>query len=115
MLRRLMSTGAGAGPIATQIREKLQTAFLPHHLQVINESSGHNVPPGSESHFKVVIVSRSFAGKSTIDRHRMVNGMLNEELEGPVHALSIVARTPEQWKERGEVPASPQCAGGSKA
>ena len=52
--------------------------------QVINESSGHNVPKGSETHFKVVVVSDSFDGQMLIARHRMVNEILADELSGYV-------------------------------
>ena len=72
-------------------------------------------PKGSESHFKVVIVSAQFEGQALLSRHRAVNALLSEELEGPVHALSIKAKTPKQWDQTGGlVDASPQCLGGSK-
>ena len=51
---------------------------------MINESSGHNVPKGSETHFKVVVVSDSFDGQMLIARHRMVNEILADELSGYV-------------------------------
>ena len=62
--------------------------------QVLNESSNHNVPEGSETHFKVVVVAEAFAGVSRIDRHRCINELLRMELESGVHALSVVAKTP---------------------
>lgn len=61
----------------------------PTHLEVFNESYMHNVPKGSETHFKVVVVSEEFDGVSLIKRHRMVNNALRDELAGGVHALSI--------------------------
>ena len=61
----------------------------PTHLEVINESNMHNVPRGSETHFKVVVVSSAFEDLSLIKRHRSVNDVLKSELDGPVHALSI--------------------------
>lgn len=64
----------------------------PTHLEVINESNMHNVPRGSETHFKVVVVSEAFDKESLIKRHRSVNEVLKTELEGPVHALSIQVR-----------------------
>lgn len=51
------------GPIETSIRTKISKALSPAHLEVINESTMHNVPPGSETHFKVVVVSEEFEGK----------------------------------------------------
>ena len=88
----------------------------PQHLEVINESNNHNVPPGAESHFKVVIVSNKFEGVRLIDRHRMINEALAEELAGPVHALAIHAYTEFNWQARfGNAPMSPPCLGGSKS
>ncbi|PRQ07333.1 BolA family protein [Enhygromyxa salina] len=102
--------------IADQIHDELVRAFAPELLDVINESGNHNVPKGSETHFKVVIVSDAFAGQSPVARHRAVNKALAAQLAGGVHALSIQAHTPAQWVERGgQVPASPPCLGGSKA
>lgn len=95
------------------IERKLQAAFNPIHLDVQNESFMHNVPPGSESHFKVVVVSEGFENKRLIARHRAINDALSEELENHIHALSIHAYTEPEWKElNGAIPASPKCAGG---
>lgn len=104
------------GPVAQSIEEKLAAALELEHLEVVNESGNHSVPPGSESHFKVVLVSAGFADTPRLRRHRQVNGVLADELEGPVHALSIHAYTPAEWRARfGEAPLSPPCLGGSKA
>jgi len=98
-----------------QIEAKLSAALSPRHLDVINESHMHHVPPGSESHFKVVVVADGFAGKSRVARHQAVNALLADEIAGPVHALSIQAHTPEEWQARGgAVLASPACLGGSR-
>ena len=97
------------------IQRKLQTALSPLHLEVINESSMHDVPEGSESHFKVVVVSERFDGEKLIQRHRLVNRTLAEELRGGVHALALHTLTPEEWFDRGgKVRQSPECLGGSK-
>ncbi|XP_078576961.1 DNA-binding transcriptional regulator BolA-like isoform X2 [Branchiostoma floridae x Branchiostoma japonicum] len=110
---RTMSTEEKPGPVESTIREKLSQHFQPSHLDVINESYMHCVPPGSETHFKVVVVSDMFDNEAIIKRHRMVNGVLQEELEGPVHALSIMAKTPKQWEDSGgKVSKSPACRGG---
>ena len=81
------------------IREKLTAAFSPEALQVVNEShhhAGHAGSPGTgESHFSVRVVSPAFAGKSRLERHRMVNAVLADELAGKVHALAVAAMTPE--------------------
>jgi BolA protein len=101
-------------PVKTAIQEKLEV-LAPEHLEVINESHMHNVPEGSESHFKVVIVSDQFAGSMLVARHRRVNELLSAEIQGPVHALSIHAMTPEEWFESGaRSPDSPECLGGNK-
>jgi BolA protein len=97
------------------IQQKLQTAFSPMHLEVINESDNHNVPAGSESHFKVVLVSKAFEGESLVARHRQVNKLLADELQGGVHALALHTMTPEDWfNQGGTVRQSPECLGGSK-
>ena len=82
------------------------------HLEIINESYMHNVPKGSETHFKVVIVSDKFVDTKLIARHRMVNESLESELQSGVHALSIVAKTPDQWAQGQTVGKSPACRGG---
>jgi BolA protein len=121
LLRRAMAAGAanGAaaarGPVATAIERKLRDAFAPQHLEVLNESHMHRVPRGSETHFKVVVVSAAFEARPLLDRHRAVNAALAQELASGVHALSIVARSPTQWAKAADVPQSPACLGGSKA
>lgn len=86
--------------VEDQIRQKLQGAFAPVELHVLNDSAhhaGHNSSPGTgESHFSVMVVSQGFSGKSRIERHRMINEALAAELAGPVHALAITALTPEE-------------------
>lgn len=95
------------------IETKLAERFPLEHLDVVNESGGHNVPAGSETHFKVVLVSDVFAGERLVGRHRQVNAALREELDGPVHALAIHTYTPQEWRERfGAAPMSPPCLGG---
>lgn len=96
------------------MRENLQQLQL-MHLELINESDMHNVPKGSESHFKVVAVSEEFENHNLVSRHRMVNSLLHDQINGPVHALSIHAMTPNEWFEKGgEVSESPACLGGNK-
>ncbi|KAK1945339.1 BolA-like protein [Phytophthora citrophthora] len=101
-----------SGPVARRIHEKLQEAFAPAHLDVINESHMHSVPKGSETHFKVVVVTEQFDGKPLIQRHRMVNAVLQQELDDGVHALSILSKTPKQWEANANVKPSPNCRGG---
>ena len=102
--------------VETDITEKLTSSLQPSHLEVINESHMHNVPPGSESHFKVVVVSSDFNGKMLVARHRLINQALAEELSGPIHALALHTYTQADWEEKnGNAPMSPPCLGGSKA
>ncbi len=90
--------------VEDSIREKLTEAFTPEKLEVENEShrhAGHAGSPGTgESHFRVEIVSENFAGLARVERHRLVNEALAQELAGPVHALSIKVKTPAEAVER---------------
>jgi len=95
------------------IEKKLLNHFSPEHLEVINESGNHNVPPGSETHFKAVIVSHQFNGLRLINRHRQVNALLAQELANDVHALALHTYTPDEWRHYfADVAASPSCMGG---
>jgi BolA protein len=77
------------------ITEKLHKAFTPESLRVEDEShhhaghAGHR--PDGETHFRLYIVSEAFRGKSRLERHRMINAVLADELSGGVHALAIHA------------------------
>lgn len=98
---------------AEQINDILVDALAPLRLDVINESHMHNVPDGSESHFKLVVVSDAFDGANLVARHRTINRLLAEQLQGGVHALSMHTHTPAEWQARGgQVPESPPCMGG---
>ncbi len=109
-------SGAVTVTVQESITTKIAAALTPAHLEVINESHRHAVPPGSESHFKVVIVAEAFAGQPLVRRHQQVNAILAEELKAGLHALSMETLTPAQWTARGgEILASPPCLGGSKA
>jgi BolA protein len=102
--------------VQQRIEAKLAEHFHPLHCEVINESHMHSVPPGSESHFKVTLVSVAFEGRRLLERHRAVNAALADELRDSIHALALHALTPEEWFARGgTVPDSPPCLGGAKA
>ena len=84
--------------LESQMCEKLMAALRPSRLDLVNEShlhAGHRSSPGTgESHFRVLIVSEAFAGKTRVERHRMINAIVGEELKGGVHALAIKACAP---------------------
>jgi len=100
--------------IQRRIDDLLRAAFAPALLRVENESHRHNVPPGSETHFKVTLVAQQFAELSRIQRHRRVNQVLGDLLAGPVHALALHLYTPAEWAERAAAPGSPPCLGGER-
>ena len=98
-----------------QIEQILESKFDPGYLQVVNESSNHNVPAGSESHFKVTLSSAQFEGKSLIQRHRLVNSALANVLQ-QIHALALHTYTDAEWLDKQQgAPDSPPCLGGSKS
>ena len=84
--------------VKIQIEEKLERLFAPESLRVVDEShlhaghAGHR--PEGETHFRVYMVAAAFAGKSRVERHRLVNQALAEELAGPVHALALHPTAP---------------------
>jgi BolA family transcriptional regulator, general stress-responsive regulator len=84
--------------VKDDITRKLQDAFAPDSVEVIDESDQHHGHaghrPGGQTHFRVYIVSKAFAGKSRLDRHRMINQVLATNLAGGVHALAIHADAP---------------------
>jgi BolA protein len=80
------------------IIEKLTAAFTPESLEVLDESSQHEGHaghrPGGQTHYRVYIVAKAFAGKSRIARHRMINDAIEAEIKGGIHALAIHATAP---------------------
>ncbi|KAH9417422.1 BolA-like protein 1 [Dermatophagoides pteronyssinus] len=104
------------GPVQNRIETKLKSKLDPSNLIVQNESSQHNVPRNSETHFRVLIVSKKFDGLNALQRHRKVVDVLREEFP-QIHALAIEAYTPIQWEMdlNGKSDCrSPKCLGGSK-
>ena len=101
--------------VQERIEIKLRERFQPQYLEVQNESYKHSVPPGSESHFKVVLVANEFEGKPLRARHQMIYDLLKEEMAGMIHALSLQLHTAQQWEaSQHKVRATPECEGGSK-
>ncbi len=98
--------------IRQTIEDKLEREFAPTHLEVLNESYRHNVPAGSESHFKVIIVSEKFVDQRFLARHRSLYSVLTEELAAGVHALALHTYTPKEWEGlQDTVISSPDCRG----
>jgi BolA protein len=86
--------------VKDDITKKLLDAFAPDSVEVIDESDQHHGHaghrPGGQTHFRVYIVSQAFAGKTRIERHRMINQVLADNLAGGVHALAIHADAPDE-------------------
>ena len=91
------------------IVECLNREFAAEHLFLKNESSMHNVPLDSESHFKLVIVSNNFNDMSKVHRHQAVYSALNNVMN-KIHALSIQAFTVDEFKNNPMILESPDCS-----
>ena len=103
------------GPVERAITDKLSGHFDAQFLQVTNESYMHSVPEGSESHFKLVIVSEQFEGQRLVQRHQSVYRLMADDLAGPIHALALHTYTPSEWSAKNaQAPESPNCLAGSK-
>lgn len=91
--------------VAETITQKLQAAFSPARVEVRDESQLHEghagARPGGQSHFRIVIVSPAFEGKTRISRQRAVNAVLKDELAGSVHALAMTTLTPDEAAAQG--------------
>lgn len=99
----------------SDIESKLTKELAPSHLEVIDESYLHNVEPGKESHVRIVIVSEQFESLNLVKRHQLIYQQINEELEGPIHAISLHTFTDSEWKDKNETAQdSPDCLGGMK-
>lgn len=82
------------------IRERLNAALAPQHLEVTDESYKHAGHAGARSgggHFIVTIVTDAFAGKNLVQRHRMVYEALGDAMRTDIHALSIKALTSDEF------------------
>ena len=95
--------------IENQITEIINDKLSPSVLNIVNESFMHNVPTGSESHFKLIIVSDAFKGLSNVKRHQLVYRSLDKIMD-EIHALSIYAFDENEYNENPVVIDSPNCA-----
>lgn len=83
------------------IKTKLESEYRPIHMDLINESHLHRGHAhghlGEDSHFKLLLVSTVFTGKSRVQRQQLIHKTLAEELAGPLHALTMKLLSPEEW------------------
>ncbi len=101
------------GRIHEIIEQRLQDGLSPLHLDVENESSQHNVPVDSETHFRILVVSDAFEGRRQVQCHQAVYGLLNDLIGKPVHALALHTYGPSEWDQASKALSSPACMGGS--
>lgn len=100
--------------VEQELIDRLSSEFKPSFLSVVNESHMHSVPPNSETHFKVVVVSNRYQEMRLVKRHQAVYGLLPDLMQNPIHALSMHLFTEEEWDANSTVQDSPNCLGGSK-
>ena len=88
------------GPVALEMHRRLTQALNPTKIELTDDSEKHRghggYNPAGESHFSLLIESPDFAGKSRVERQRMVHSALGDLLDERVHALSIRSRAPEE-------------------
>jgi len=93
---------------ADEIRTRLLAALEALHVEVADESrlhAGHaGARAGGESHFRALVVSARFEGKSRVERQRMVYAALGDLMSGPIHALAMRTLTPEEWRREAPDP-----------
>ena len=86
------------GPVATEMLRRLGSSLAPTHIELVDDSEQHRghggYNPAGESHFTLRIESPAFAGKTRVQRQRMIYAALGELMESRVHALSIRATAP---------------------
>ena len=86
------------GPVATEMLARLNSALSPTEIDLTDDSEQHRghggYNPAGESHFSLAIESPAFAGKSRVERQRMVYAALGDLMRERVHALSIRAKAP---------------------
>ncbi|KAL4455430.1 hypothetical protein ABPG74_012582 [Tetrahymena malaccensis] len=115
MLQRIIRFSfSSSTPMKDAITSKIQQAFKPQYFQIENESHKHSVPKGSETHFKLVIVSDDFSGLSKVQCHQKIYSLLQPEFQMGLHALSLMTKTANEWNQDSSVNVSPSCMGGSK-
>jgi len=91
---------AHTGPVATEMLRRLNSVLVPTRMELVDDSEAHRghggYNPAGESHFSLAIESPAFAGKSRVERQRLVYAALGELMDERVHALSIKASAPAE-------------------
>ena len=84
--------------VMAQLRSALEKAFAPMTLEILDDSAAHAGHEGSRAggHYRVTVVAEAFRGRSRLERHRLVYGAVAPLFQGAVHALNVVARTPDE-------------------
>jgi BolA protein len=84
--------------VMAQLRGALERALAPASLEILDDSARHAGHPGARGggHFRITLVSAAFRGRSHLERHRLVYAAVAPLMSGAVHALNIIARTPEE-------------------
>ena len=86
-----------------RIEQKILEALAASHVEVIDESwkhAGHAGAAAGGGHFILCVASDRFEGVSLLDRNRMVFQILEQELKGAIHALTVKAMTPKEWETK---------------
>ncbi|XP_006821665.1 bolA-like protein 2 [Saccoglossus kowalevskii] len=83
-------------PSVEYLQEKLREGLSAEYVKILDISDSGCI--GGK--YKALIVAKKFEGKTLVQRHRLVNSCLEEELKGPIHAFSMKTFTPEQWEDR---------------
>ena len=94
--------------IESTINKIINESYNPLYIELVNESFMHNVPRGSESHFKLVVVSNIFKNMTLIQRHKHIYSSLKTTMNN-IHALSINAFDIDEFKLNPTQSKSPDC------
>ena len=84
--------------VVVQLRVAIERALAPCSLEIVDDSARHAGHAGARAggHFRVTLVAEAFRGRSPLDRHRLVYEAVAPLMQNGVHALNIVARTPDE-------------------
>jgi BolA protein len=85
-------------PVSAQIRSAVERELKPTHIEIFDDSAAHAGHAGARAggHFRLTVVSAAFEGRTQLQRHRLVYAAVAPLMNGAVHALNIIARTPTE-------------------